>query len=244
MRDNAAASVCQAWSSGGPSTAESALTGEIEALEARLHARDQELDAARRENLALRTSALMLGAELRSAEDDAQTDSNAAQVALDAARTSLTEVSRELRNEESIRQTLVAENTRRHEEVRAEAAANRAAVAAEIGLFEIAERAQEDFNRQRALASDRERALVAEELDTTERNLAAASAHAVRVLARARAAEDTIAGGGVRAAPRPPADATSASAPRPRNDGLTAAEAATGPSGADGDVAPNAEPLS
>ena len=228
-------SVGSAPSSSGSAAAETCLTGEIEVLESRLLRREEELAAARRENLSLRTSQMMLEAELRSAETDAHADSDAAQFELNSARRSLSEsrvnagaVSTELRHEESMRETVLAE-----------AAAQRAVVTAEIGLFELASRAQEDFSRQQALTADAERALVTAELDTTERNLAAATAHAVRVLSRARAAEEAAANNGAPPELHVAAEATSASAHRSRNDGTTQAEAATGPSGvaASGDTA-------
>ena len=135
----------------------------------------------------------------------------------------------EVRHEEGVRQALVARHHAQAHAIRSEAAVMAAEMAAEIGEVERATRVQEDRTRQLALAADAERALVAAELGATERSLAVASARAERAAA---AATNHPAGRGQRgAADGPPADATSQTVPRPRNDGLTQAELATGPSG-------------
>ena len=118
---------------------------------------------------------------------------------------------------------------------------------AEIGLFEMAARIQEDRTRQTALAearSDAERMLVAAELGATERSLAVQTARATRAI---YAAESAGAIGYVSGArPAPPSQSASESGgatggSRQRNDGVTPEEAATGPSGPV-DMPPTSQP--
>ena len=220
-------------------TNSSTVNEQLSALQSKLDKRDEELLVVRSENLSLRTTQHMLEAELRLAEHEAQQDSTVAQRALADARRSLTEsrvftgaVSTELRNEESTRQRLVANHTRDQVATRAEADVQRAAVTAELGLFELATRVQEDRDRQQVLAGardDAERALVAAELGATERHLAVASVRAERAQ---RAADSAVAAGYHAERPNaPPPAAADATGARQRNDGLTPADAATGPSG-------------
>lgn len=221
------------------SAGEKASLDDIAALQKALQHREEELREARRENINLRASQQIFEAELRQTEDAARVNAVAAQHELDAARRSLTEshvntgaVSRELFYEENMRQSLVADHRRRQAATQAEAAAQRAVVAAEIGLFEMASRVQEDHSRQQALAglrSDAERALVAAELSSTERSLAAASARAARAthsLQEATMRERVSASLHIDLGPNATGEQ------RADHDGLmTAEDTATGPSG-------------
>ena len=212
------------------------MADELAAVQHKLLRSEQELAAARSENLNLRTSQMMLEAELRRTEHSAHTQLNAAQQSLRESYVNAGAVSRELRHEEHMRQTLVANHRRNQASAQAEAAAEVAAVTAEIGLFEIAAGAEQARYRQQALAADTERALMAEALGATERSLAVASARVVRAT---RAAESAAAAGftqpATAAGSRANGEATGAppsAARQTRNDGLTPDEAATGPSGA------------
>ena len=214
------ASMDHSGTPGGPAE----LADELAALHLKMQRRDEELVSLRSENLRLRHAQVMLEAELRLTEQQAKADLDVAQCSLRASDINSRAVSRELRNEENVRQALVADHRRRHASTLAEAAAQRAAVTAEIGSFELA-----------ALAANTERALLTDALGATERSLADASARANRALRIAELATHA----GIAAPSRSGGDAAAdaASVPRivspSRNDGLTLAEVATGPSGPD-----------
>lgn len=192
-----------------------ALADEVAALHLKLERRDAQLAAARTENVRLRHTQAMLEAELRQTEQQAETDLDVAHCSLRSARIGARAMVAELHGEENVRQELVADHRRHNANALAEADAQRAAVVAEIGHFEIA-----------ALAANAERDLLTDALGATERSLADVSARATRAMRAAEAAHAA----GVQLPSRRDAAPAARMAPS-RNDGLTPAEAATGPSG-------------
>lgn len=211
----------------------------------------RELAASRLENEGLRASQGMLESELRDAEHQVGQHEHARQreesqhqaAALEAAAQRAA-FHAEIEQQEDAAQQLRAHAARAAAALEASAAVQHMAMTAELSDQELAASAQEHRSRQIALAADAERALLGSELGATERSLERAERQRARAAATAAAATATAAsagGGGPSMSsatpiggPSPSATQTrhhaTGSAARPMGDGLTAADASTGPS--------------
>ena len=203
----------------------------------------RELAASRLENEGLRASQGMLESELRDAEHQVGQREHARQREESQHRAAALEAAAqhaafhaEIEQQEDAAQQLRAQAARAAASAAASAAVQRMAMTAELSEQEAAARAQEDRSRQIALAADAERALLGSELGATERSLERSERQRARAAVTATAAAVAAPATLRRDPGRPPPGAVQArhdatgSAARPMGDGLTAADASTGPS--------------